>query len=109
MISVGIKSDNLWKKYRKDDMTIYLKGKFYSCTVNELLLRLKNIERDSVAEIICSLDGSFSFVIESSEFCLLVVDKVRSSPLFFTEINEDIFIDHHPRNLVNKKKGTCMV
>ena len=104
MISVGIKSDNLWKKYRKDDMTIYLKGKFYSCTVNELLLRLKNIERDSVAEIICSLDGSFSFVIESSEFCLLVVDKVRSSPLFFTEINEDIFIDHHPRNLVNKKK-----
>ena len=104
MISVGIKSDNLWKKYRKDDMTIYLKGKFYSCTVNELLLRLKNIERDSVAVIICSLDGSFSFVIESSEFCLLVVDKVRSSPLFFTEINEDIFIDHHPRNLVNKKK-----
>ena len=101
MISVDIKISRLWKKYSGKKTTIWIKGYFYSHTIDKIVNICKNIKKDEISSFIESIDGHFAIVVHKDDFTFIAVDKIRSTPLFFTKIKDNFFIDSDPKNLVN--------
>ena len=101
MISLDIKISRLWKKYSGKNTTIWIKGYFYSHTIDKIVNICKNIKKDEISSFIESIDGHFAIVVHKDDFTFIAVDKIRSTPLFFTKIKDNFFIDSDPKNLVN--------
>ena len=101
MINVGIEINRLWKNYSEKNISIWIKGYFYSHSLNEIIEICKNIKKDQILNFIKSIDGHFAIVVQRDELTFVAVDKIRSSPLFFTKIKNNFFIDCDPKNLIN--------
>ena len=56
------------------------------------------IKKSEVKSYLKSIDGHFAIIAKRHDLTL-VVDKIRSTPLFFTKIKNNIFIDFDPKNL----------
>jgi asparagine synthase (glutamine-hydrolysing) len=101
MININIKTGNLWKKYSEKNTTIWIKGYLYSHTIETIIDICKSIKKDEVLSFIESIDGHFALLVQRDDLTFIVVDKIRSTPLFFVKIKNDFFIDCDPKNLVN--------
>jgi len=108
---VKIKTDSLWKEYRKNNIKIYIKGYIYSHTIDDIIDRVSTLKIDEIEFFINSLDGHFAIMAHCIDFVFVAVDKIRSTPIFFTKIKDVFYIDAHPDNLVDKdefnKKIDC--
>jgi len=103
-ISVEIEEDLFWNKFYIDDVFLYFKGHVYSHTIDSILKTIKNASLKDVISFIKSLEGNFSIVIQKKDFVLMVVDTVCSTPLFFTKIESNFYINHNPTKLIQKNK-----
>ena len=101
LINCTLKHQGLWSKYSKKNITIWIKGYFYSHTIDEMVDKFSIIKKSEVASYIKSIDGHFAIIIKRHDLTFLIVDKVRSAPLFFTKIKNDFYVDCDPKNLVN--------
>ena len=100
MINIQIKTNKFWKKFKEINLTIWIKGYIYSHSINDIFKICKNIKKDEVSSFIESIDGHFALVFQRDDLTFIAVDKIRSTPLFFTKIKNDFFIDYNPNNLV---------
>jgi asparagine synthase (glutamine-hydrolysing) len=101
-ININIETDFLWSKYCVGTTNIHIKGYIYSHTVNDILNHASVLKRDDVESFLKSLDGCFAIIVQKGEFTLIAVDKVRSTPIFFTKIKGCYYIDCNPTNLVER-------
>ncbi len=104
MIKINIITNKFWKKYEESNLKIWIKGYIYSHTIDRIIDICKDIKNDKVSSFIASIDGHFALVVQKNDLSFIAVDKIRSTPLFFTNIKNDFFIDCDPKNLVNLNK-----
>jgi len=104
MVKVTIQEDNFWKKYSKNSVTIYYKGCFYSHTVSEIINNILDHSIENLTNFINHIDGHFSLVIVKKNITIIAVDKIRSTPIFFSKIEETFYIDHDPKKLTINNK-----
>ena len=103
MININIKTNKFWKKYISQDLNVWICGYIYSHLPNDLIKIFKEIKKDQIPFFIRSIDGHFSIVVQRNDLSFIAVDMIRSTPLFFTKIGENYYIDKDPKNLLKKK------
>ena len=104
MININITTNKFWKKYKENDLKIWIKGYIYSHTIDRIIDICKYIKKDEVSSFLASIDGHFALIVQKDDLTFIAVDKIRSIPLFFINIKNDFFIDCDPKNLVNLNK-----
>ena len=104
MININITTNKFWKKYKENDLKIWIKGYIYSHTIERIIDICKDIKKDEVSSFLASIDGHFALIVQKDDLTFIAVDKIRSVPLFFINIKNDFFIDCDPKNLVNLNK-----
>ena len=104
MININITTSKFWKKYKENDLKIWIKGYIYSHTIERIIDICKDIKKDEVSSFLASIDGHFALIVQKDDLTFIAVDKIRSVPLFFINIKNDFFIDCDPKNLVNLNK-----
>lgn len=100
MIKIKIKENNLWKKFKIDGLTIWIKGYIHSYSIDEIIENCKNIKEDEVSSFINKIEGHFALIVKKNTFAFIAVDKIRSTPIFFVNINKNFLIDCDPKKLV---------
>jgi asparagine synthase (glutamine-hydrolysing) len=101
MIKVTIKEGRFWKKYTKNNITIYHKGYFYSHSIEEIARNILDCSNKDLDKNIENIDGHFALVIVKEDITIVAVDKIRSTPLFFVNINDKFYIDHNANRLID--------
>ncbi len=100
MININISINKYWKEYKHYDLTIWIKGYIYSHSLKNIIEICKNIKKNEVQNFISSIYGHFALVVKKEDLTFIAVDKIRSTPLFFTKIKNEFYIDYDPKNLV---------
>ena len=83
---------------------MHIRGYFYSHTLDNILNNIKNLEEKNVENFVKSLDGSFAIAVERENFAFIAVDRIRSTPLFFSTIGDNFYVDCNPNKLVDRNK-----
>ena len=109
MINIQLKTNKSWTKFVEKNLKIWIKGYIYSHSIEDILKIFKDIKKDEVSSFIESIDGHFALVCQRNDLTFIVVDKIRSTPLFFTKIKNDFFIDNNPSNLVRLNGFTKII
>ncbi len=104
MISINIKTNVYWKKHTQNNLKIWIKGYIYSHSVDKIINICREIKKNQVSSFLKSIDGHFALVVQRDDLTFIAVDKIRSTPLFFTNIQNNFFIDSDPKNLVKIKE-----
>ena len=104
MVNINIIANKFWKKYEEYDLTIWIKGCSYSHSIENIIEICKNIKKDEVKSFISSIHGHFALVVKKEDLTFIAVDKIRSTSLFFTKIENDFYIDYDPKNIVKLNK-----
>ena len=100
MININITTNKFWKKYNKNNLTIWIKGYIYSYSIDKIIEICKDIKKEEVSSFVESIYGHFALVVQKDNLTFIAVDKIRSTPLFFAKIKNDFYIDYDPKNLV---------
>ncbi len=101
MINIDIKPDKFWKKFKSDNLKLWVKGCIYSHSIENIISICKYIKKEEVPSFIASINGHFALAVQRDKLTFLAVDKIRSTPLFFTKIKDNFFINSDPKNLIN--------
>ena len=104
MIDVKLKEDGIWNKYVKKNVIFWIKGFTYSHTIEDLINKFIDIKKYEITSFLNSIDGHFALAVQREDITFIAVDKIRSTPLFFTNIANNFYIDHDPKNLLNLNK-----
>ncbi len=102
MISVNI-NNYFWKRLNSDNTNLWFKGHIYSHSLEDLLNIFKEIKHNEIFDFMRLIDGNFALIFQRTDLTFIAVDKIRSTPIFFTVIDNDYYIDQKPINLINKK------
>ena len=100
MININITTNKFWKKYNKNNLTIWIKGYIYSYSIDKIIEICKDIKKEEVSSFVESIYGHFALVVQKDDLTFIAVDKIRSTPLFFVKIKNNFYIDYDPKNLV---------
>lgn len=94
-------NNSLWKHYSDSKIRLWIKGYFYSHTIQSIIEICNGIKEAEIQRFVKSLDGHFAVIVQTENFTFIATDKIRSTPLFFVKIKNNFFIDPDPKNLVN--------
>tara|TARA_A100001011_G_scaffold221558_1_gene229520 strand:- start:4125 stop:5762 length:1638 start_codon:yes stop_codon:yes gene_type:complete len=100
---IKIKKNKFWKIYSYQKSNFWVKGYFDSYSPLQVFKSLNEINISEIDTFIKSLKGHFAFVFKNEYFCIIVVDRVRSTPIFFSKLDQFIYISDHPDKLVGKQ------
>ena len=104
MINLKLKENLFWKYYSKNQISFWIKGHIYSHSINQLIDKFEVIKENEVSSFVSTIEGHFAIVVKKLNFTCLIVDKIRSTPLYFTKIQNNFFVDYDPKNLVDLKE-----
>ncbi len=105
-IIINLIEENGWRICAKNKEKLYIKGYFYNKSYDQVLNDLCSLKKYNIDDYLNSLDGCFSLVFERDESVLVAMDKIRSTPLFYTEIDKTWIIDSHAPSLIKKAQIT---
>lgn len=96
-----------WQITRQDNFSIWIKGNIIinnSILKNDEIIQISHelVNEEKNEDILQSLNGSYSLVIETPEKILAVVDRLRSIPLFYYQKDDD-FVISDDANYLRKK------
>ena len=94
-------NNSLWKNYSDGKIRLWIKGYFYSHTIQSIIEICNGIKEAEIKRFVKSIDGHFAIIVQTEKFTFIATDKIRSTPLFFVKIKNNFFIDPDPKNLVN--------
>jgi len=106
MINNKLQINKFWEKHTLENNKIfemYIKGYINSHSIEELKNILSKINKEELSEFINAIDGHFALVVKREDFWFASVDKVRTTPIFFTKINNNFQVDYNPNNLISLK------
>lgn len=73
-----------WKLFEYGQLRIWFKGYLDELTPESLLIKLSEIDKQSITEYINSISGHYAFIAELSWGVCASVDKVGTIPVFYT-------------------------
>lgn len=96
-----------WQIIRQDNFSIWIKGNIIinnSILKNDEIIQISHelVNEEKNEDILQSLNGSYSLVIETPEKILAVVDRLRSIPLFYYQKDDDFVISDDANYLREK-------
>ena len=96
-----------WQITRQDNFSIWIKGNILinnSILKNDEIIQISHelVNEEKNEDILQSLNGSYSLVIETPEKILGVVDRLRSIPLFYYQKDDDFVISDDANYLREK-------
>jgi asparagine synthase (glutamine-hydrolysing) len=104
MIRVTIQEGGLWKKYSSEKITAFYKGYFYSQKISAIIESISSCDNENLNELIQNIDGHFAIVISNENLTIAIVDKIRSTPIFFSQIDNVFHLDSNPNRLTSNNK-----
>ena len=104
MINILSKYHSFWNKYENKNITLWIKGYFYSHSLDDIIDKFSTINKSELETYLKSIDGHFAIIAKRNDLTFIIVDKIRSTPLFFTKIKDDFIIDFDPKNIINLKE-----
>ena len=103
-IDIVLSQNSGFQWYKKGSVSVkgygWIGDQFY--TAKTLALYLSDKNKDELLEFIHLFNGCYGIVYDTEEFCIAVVDRLRSIPLFYTDNNQIISDD--PINISPREK-----
>jgi len=95
---------NGWKSSERNDSAVYYSGYLLNSSFEEFIDNLiTNINNESdLNSVISEVNGHFGFIIESESKVLLVADKIRSIPIFYSSISTQFITSASAPGLLSK-------
>ncbi|MGR8932920.1 MAG: asparagine synthase-related protein [Gammaproteobacteria bacterium] len=80
---------------------LWFKGYLHGTAMDTLCAEAAGLSKDRLAAWLQTLDGHFALLIETPQWTMAAVDKVRSSPLFYVGHNGRWWVDAHAPRLAD--------
>ena len=99
-VRVNIDETFSWKCYLQDDIKLFFSGYLLDCSIEDVQSRIISIiknESDIVhelQELIISLRGHFSFVLQTDRWVFSAVDQVCSIPIFYMQTDQILYLSN---------------
>ena len=103
MVNIEINENKFWKKFNHKESILWLKGKVYSHSPIELLNAFNKVKKSEINSFIQTLRGHFAIIFKNKVISILIVDRVRSSPLHYTKIKKNFFLSPSSNDLVKNR------
>lgn len=100
---INIKENKFWKIYSNQKCKLWLKGYFNTHLPLEVMNGLNEIEFSKIDDFIKSLKGRYALVFKNKSYCILLVDRIRSTPMHFSIINKVLHISDLSNEIIRKK------
>ena len=100
--------DSIYKCVCKEDVTIWIKSNFEEKRLDDLINNLlmliasKSDMEEKLAGFINNIQGNFSLIVKSDSISFIAVDKIRSYPLYYIVINEQVVFSSNANQLSKK-------
>lgn len=98
-----------WNKICRNEVSIFFKGTFYhddvlldSKNLTDLLFSIIENGINNFPPFLHKLNGEYSLIIDTPEHTICVVDRIRSIPLFYCQVEGTISISDDANFLRNK-------
>jgi asparagine synthase (glutamine-hydrolysing) len=102
-VIISAKKNNFWTEVRKGSTIIWYKGYFFNFSISSIISKCAFLECKEIGSFIKSIDGHFAIIVQRFDMTFMAVDKVRSTPLYYTKVRDSFFIDYNPKNLVKNE------
>ena len=89
---VLITEEYQWKKISRDNIDIFYKGEFYDACI-DTIFSLPFKSNNFIQRYINSININFSVVILTQNCCIMAVDKIRSTPIIYTNSHDKWYVD----------------
>lgn len=83
--------NKFWTLYSEKNISLWFKG-YCNYSIQELIQILSSIKKNKLEKFISSITGHFAIVFSSSKRTVILVDRIRSSPIYYLQKNDNIFI-----------------
>ncbi|WP_127341332.1 hypothetical protein [Halorubrum sp. 48-1-W] len=108
-MTVLIHNDSIWIT----DGSLYVRGHaYYERTYldkQEILEKLKGLNNlTTLKDIISNLNGFFSIIIDEKDKTIIAADRMRSSPVFYSKLNNDFLVSDDCNWLKKKMKNSSI-
>jgi asparagine synthase (glutamine-hydrolysing) len=90
--NVLITDEYQWKKISRNKVDIFFKGDLDSACI-EILFSFPMKDDTFIQQYINTININFAVVISAENFCIMVVDKIRSIPIVYTNISDVWYVD----------------
>ena len=99
--------NRFYKNKKRKNIVIHCRGHIFikdEVYANQQLADYfsEKFDPNNFEEIINSIDGHFAIIVQFNNKIILIVDRSRSIPLFYSKVNSDIFISDKAE-LINEK------
>lgn len=97
--------NKFWAYSSNKNALIWIKG-FCNFSNIELLNKLEKIDKKELADFIKTITGHFTIVFSSPKRTIIVVDRIRSTPIYYFQKNDKILISPTLNKIKNKFNST---
>jgi asparagine synthase (glutamine-hydrolysing) len=113
---VIIEKEYQWETFQYDGYQVSIKGYLFiddvSChgmdaTIKLVKLLRKTSESNLVKILLLRLTGHYSVIVESHDYVIAFVDKIRSIPLYFSESHEQFIVSNSAYSIQNLVAKHC--
>ena len=100
--------DSIYKRFCKDDCTIWIKSNFEEKRLDDLISNLLRLissggdTQEKLSGFINNVQGNFSLIVKSDSLSLIAVDKIRTYPLYFIVIDDQVIFSSNANQLSKK-------
>ena len=100
--------DSIYKRFCKDDCTIWIKSNFEEKRLDDLISNLLRFissggdRQEKLSSFINNVQGNFSLIVKSDSLSLIAVDKIRTYPLYFIVIDDQVIFSSNANQLSKK-------
>ncbi len=81
-----------WNSIKNKEVQLFYVGRLQSLDLKSILIFFNNNSLDDFIQYANTLDGNFAFVIHAKDCCILVTDRIRSIPIYYTYSNNSWFV-----------------
>ena len=100
--------DSTYKRFCKNNCTIWIKSNFEEKRLDSLINNLSilissvNDAQGEISSFIRNIRGNFSLIVKSDIFSFIAVDKIRTYPLYYIVIDDQVVFSSNAKKLIKK-------
>ncbi len=105
IFKIFLTTKNGWNKFKFLDYQIFYKGFIFGFDKIKLKNEIiKNLIKKNNYNFFTKNFGNFTIIIKSPNKCLLLSDSARSFPIYFTKINNLVYISDSTKQIIQNTK-----
>ena len=100
--------DSTYKRFCIGDCTIWIKSNFeekrLDSLISNLLILISSVNdaQEEISSFIRNIQGNFSLIVKSDIFSFIAVDKIRTYPLYYIVIDDQVVFSNNAKKLIKK-------